>query len=118
MKRTNIYLDEAQSRLLRHIAIEEQRSFTDLVREALREYLVRRGVPDPSLVAGPRRAIPDQEWREHFDELLERIRSRSPAMSPEQIESEITAARQEVRFAIALASAADGASHRPKSMNC
>ncbi|MGH7862623.1 MAG: CopG family transcriptional regulator, partial [Candidatus Dormibacteraceae bacterium] len=42
MKRTNIYLDDEQARRLRHLAIEEGRSFTDLVREALNEPGERR----------------------------------------------------------------------------
>ena len=44
MKRTNVYLDEEQARTLRHLAVEEGRSFTDLVREALDEYVSRRGL--------------------------------------------------------------------------
>ena len=98
MKRTNIYLDEEQDRLLRHLSIEEGRSFTDLVREALNEYLARRGMQALSRVIGPRRSIPQKEWRSHLDAAVQRIRASVPAdMSPEEIEAEITAAREEVR---------------------
>jgi hypothetical protein len=41
MKRTNIYLEEEQLRLLKYIAVEEGRSFTQLVRQALEEFLER-----------------------------------------------------------------------------
>jgi hypothetical protein len=98
MKRTNIYLDEEQSRLLRHLAVEEGRSFTDIVREALNEYLARRRMPSTSRVIGPRRAIPQDEWRAGFDAALQRIRVGVPSdITVEEIESEISAARDEVR---------------------
>lgn len=98
MKRTNIYLDEDQARVLRHLAIEEGRSFTDLVREALNAYLAHRGLASTSPVSGPRRSIPAAEWRSQFAGVLGRLRSNAPAdLSPDEIEAEITAAREEVR---------------------
>ncbi len=56
MKRTNIYLEEELDRLLRHVAVEEGRSFTGIVREALCEYLERRGIATPA----PRVVLPDE----------------------------------------------------------
>jgi hypothetical protein len=98
VKRTNIYLDEEQARLLRHLAVEEGRSFTDLVREALNAYLAQRGLESTSPVVGPRRSIPVDEWRSRFAEALCRIRAHAPAdLDADAIESEITAARDEVR---------------------
>ena len=98
MKRTNIYLDEEQARLLRHLSVEEGRSFTDIVRQALNEYLARRGMSSESRVSGPRRQIPEAEWQARFDAVLRRMRAGAPAdESVEEIEAEITAAREEVR---------------------
>lgn len=98
VKRTNIYLDEEQARLLRHLAVEEGRSFTDLVREALNAYLAQRGLASTSRVFGPRRSIPPDEWQARFDDVLRRIRAGVPAeLTPDEIEAEITAAREEVR---------------------
>jgi hypothetical protein len=98
MKRTNIYLDEEQARLLQHLAVEEGRSFTDLVREALNAYLVQRGFASTSRVIGPRRAVPPEEWWSRFADALGRIRADVPAgLDATDIESEITSARAEVR---------------------
>ena len=85
MRRTNIYLDEDQLRALKHLAVEEQQSRAVLVLQALDEFLARR-------FAG--RA----DWGERLDALVQRIRRRIPAdVTPEQIEADITAARDEVR---------------------
>jgi hypothetical protein len=78
VKRTNIYLDEEQARLLRHLAVEEGRSFTDLVREALNAYLAQRGLASTSRVFGPRHSIPPDEWRSQFADVLCRIRAHTP----------------------------------------
>jgi len=54
MKRTNIYLEEEQLRLLKHIAIEEGQSFTAVVRHALQDFLARypgRPLPETSPAA-------------------------------------------------------------------
>jgi hypothetical protein len=98
VKRTNIYLDEEQARLLRHLAVEEGRSFTDLVREALNSYLAQRGLASTSRVIGPRRSIPLDEWQARFADALCRIRAGTPTdLTSDEIEAEITAARDEVR---------------------
>ena len=87
MHRTNIYLDEDQLRALKHLAAEDRQSVSDLVREAVDAYLARR-------------LMDDTAWRERFDRLFERVHSRIPAtISPEEIEADITAAREEVRQA-------------------
>jgi predicted transcriptional regulator len=87
MRRTNIYLDEDQLRALRHLAVEEQQSLAVLVRRAVDEFLGRR-------------FSEQADWGERFDALVRRIQSRIPeGLSSEQIESDITAARGEVRQA-------------------
>ena len=43
MKRTTLFVEEAQERDLDALAEREQRSKADLVREAIGEYLVRKG---------------------------------------------------------------------------
>jgi predicted transcriptional regulator len=90
MKRTNIYLDEQQLRLLKHIAVEEQRSFTQLVRLALQEFLDRY-----QRKSG--RATEESDWNRRLDELLARVRRRTTAFPPEEIEADITAASRESR---------------------
>lgn len=98
VKRTNVYLDEEQARLLRHLAIEEGRSFTDLVREALNGYLTQRGLASTSRVIGPRRELAPDEWRSRFADILGQIRAKTPAdLTSDAIEAEITTAREEVR---------------------
>jgi hypothetical protein len=98
MKRTNIYLDEAQSRLLRHLAIEANRSFTDLVREALDEYLERRGLGDGLKLSKEASFTSDDEWTARVHAVLNRLHAGAPIdLSPDEIEAEITKARGEVR---------------------
>lgn len=85
MQRTNIYLDDDQLRMLKHLAAEERQSVADLVRQAVDAYLAQRVADDAA-------------WREQFDQLLARVRSRIPATIPSQeIEADITAAREEVK---------------------
>jgi hypothetical protein len=98
VKRTNIYLDEEQDRLLRHLSVEEGRSFADVVREALNEYLARRGISSASRVVGPCRQIPEGEWQARFGDVLRRIRAtRVPDETTDDLEGDITTARREMR---------------------
>ena len=87
MRRTNIYLDEDQLRALKHLAAEEQESLAVLVRRAVDAFLAER--------------FKDQDgWGRRFDALVRRIQSRLPAaVTPEEIEADITSARNEVREA-------------------
>jgi len=85
MRRTNIYLDDDQLRALKHLAAEQQQSLAILVRRAVDEFLARR-------------FSERGDWGERFDALVQRVQSRVPKdMSSEQLESDITAAREEVR---------------------
>ena len=89
MKRTNIYLQEDQLRLLKHVAVEEGLSFTELVRRALDEFLDRYRSKGGG--ASP------EEWNRRLEQLLARVRRRTSAYSPEEIEADITAASQRSR---------------------
>ena len=90
MKRTNIYLAEEETRLLKHIAVEEGCSFTALVRQALQEFLKR-------YQQKTKRGSPADEWNRRLEKLLTRVRRRTSAFSPEEIEADITAAAKESR---------------------
>lgn len=95
MKRTNIYLDEQELKLLKHLAVEERSSLAALVRRAVRWYLaVALG-----RVKNPPRQLSDAEWSRRLDALLAAVRARLPALPPDAIEADITAAREEVRQA-------------------
>jgi DNA-binding IclR family transcriptional regulator len=90
MKRTNIYLEEEQLRLLKHIAVEEDLSFTELVRKALQQFLEsyeERPTSDNDL------------WGHRLERLLERVRQRSHGFASEEIEADVTAASEEVHGA-------------------
>lgn len=87
MHRTNIYLDDEQLCLLKHVAAEEGKSMADVVRLAVDLYLARR-------------LVDDEQWRERFARLITRVQQRiPPEISPEEIEADITVARGEVRQA-------------------
>ncbi|MDA2926082.1 ribbon-helix-helix domain-containing protein [Acidobacteria bacterium AH-259-G07] len=90
MKRTNIYLEDDQLRLLKHIAVEEGRSFTELVRRALREFLERYQQETEPM-------SPTDQWNRRLEQLLARVRPRTNASSPEEIEADISAAWKEAR---------------------
>jgi hypothetical protein len=85
MHRTNIYLDDDQVRALKHLAAEEQESVAVLVRRAVDEFLGRRFQERDN-------------WGERFDALVSRIQSRvRSGVSADEIEADITAAREAVR---------------------
>lgn len=85
MQRTNIYLDERQLRALKHIAIEDRQSVAELIRCAVDAYLAKRLAEDTA-------------WRDRLLQLLSDVQSRMPAdVTPEEIEADISAARDEVR---------------------
>ncbi len=85
MQRTNIYLDEDQLRLLKHLAAEENKPVADFVRQAVDQFLRSRLENDVT-------------WQNDMTALVERVRSRvSPAIDPDEIERDIREARQDVR---------------------
>ena len=84
---TNIYLDEDQLRLLKHLAAEENNPLADLIRQAVDQFL-RIRLDD------------DVMWQNDMTALIERVRSRvSPAIDPDEIERDIREARHDVRAA-------------------
>jgi len=100
VKSIHVNLDDDQLHLLQDLSDEEQHSYSDLIREALTEYFSRRGLPGQPLAVGPRRTIPEEKWQSEFRAALDRIRSGiDPNWSPEEIEADITAARDEARLA-------------------
>lgn len=62
MRRTNIYLDDQQLDLLRRLGEQRGTPVAGLVREAVDEWLARRGV----------RLVPEDEWQRRFAALLAR----------------------------------------------
>lgn len=87
MHRTNIYLDDEQLRLLKHVAAADGSSMADVVRHAVDLYLARRFADE-------------EQWHERFARLISRVQQRiPPEISPDEIEADITAARGEVRQA-------------------
>ncbi|HZS02330.1 MAG TPA: ribbon-helix-helix protein, CopG family [Chloroflexota bacterium] len=99
MKRISVYVESEQANQLRELAGEESRAMTALVREALEDYLTRRR-SGARRVVGPRRQIPEYEWRSRFAAALADIRAGiSPGTAGADLEDAITAARAEVRQA-------------------
>ena len=77
MQRTNIYLDEDQLRLLKHLAAEKNKPVADLVRQAVDQFLRSRLENDVT-------------WQGDMTALIERVRSRvSPAIDRDEIERDI-----------------------------
>ena len=100
MKRTNIYLDENLDRLIRYLAVQQGRSFTDIVREALNDYAKAQGFPDPSRVRAPLPMTKQEreEWRAEMKQLLQEIRdSVDTDLTPYEIEVLITQASEKAR---------------------
>jgi hypothetical protein len=85
LRRTNIYLEEDQLNALKVVAATRGSSFATIVRDAVDAYLRDQ-------------VVEDLAWRTEFEQLLKRVQSRlDPSTSPEEIEADITEAREEVR---------------------
>jgi hypothetical protein len=75
--RTNIYLDEDQQRLLKHLAVDQKRPVAELVREAINGFWVPR----------VRRS---KTWAKRFSYLIDSVQSRIPDdLSAQEIEADI-----------------------------
>jgi Arc/MetJ-type ribon-helix-helix transcriptional regulator len=87
MRRTNIYLDDDQLAFLRNMAAQEQSTVAELVRQAVDSWLAEK--------------LPQRDrWGEQLDSVVARLRSRLPTGVPEdEIEADITAAKDEVKTA-------------------
>jgi len=91
MKRTNIYLDDAQRQALRLLSEQRGEPVASLVREAVDSWLEAQGV----------RQIDEDEWVRRFEELFrrrERI-AKQGGFDPEQVERDVMEAIREVRKA-------------------
>jgi hypothetical protein len=91
MQRTNIYLSEEQLEALRRVSEQRAQPVAALVREAIDEWLRSRNV----------RPIPEDEWRDRFEELLaQRTRlAQDRGWTEDEVERDVTAALDEVRRA-------------------
>jgi hypothetical protein len=95
IRRTNVYLDERQLKLLRLLAMARDVPVAALVREAIDSWLETQGV----------REVTDDEWRRRFDELMEHRRRvwKELGISEDELERDIADAVREVREARAAA---------------
>jgi hypothetical protein len=91
MRRTNIYLSEDQLATLQALGGQRGIAMSELVRQAIDEWLRAQGV----------RVLTEDEWGQRFDALLSRRRVagglRSP--SPSTVDRDVSAAVREVRRA-------------------
>lgn len=90
MRRTNIYLSEDQLATLRALGGQRGIAMSELVRQAIDEWLRAQGV----------RVLTEDEWGQRFDALLSRPRlagGRRP--SPSTVDRDVAAAVREVRRA-------------------
>ena len=100
MKRTTVSFDEDQALRLDALARREGRARSEVLRDALDEYLSRHGLLAGVRVLEPRRSIPEDVWRARLSAAVDRVRaSVPPEFGPVEIEAEISAAREEVRRA-------------------
>jgi len=83
LRRTNIYLQDEQVQALKLLAASSDRSVAEHVREAVDAYLDHR--------------MSDQAWRDRFAQVVDRFRRDLPDVPAEEIEADITIAREEVR---------------------
>lgn len=85
MQRASFSIDEADLAALRRLAEREGQSLSDVVREAIGQFLRTRDGDDG-------------EWQLAFDRLVQRMRARLPAgISEDEAERDVTAAREDVR---------------------
>ena len=98
MATTTISLPDDQLARLRLYAAMKGRSPDDVIREAVEAYLAQLpDLPTPRVIE-PEITLPDAEWQARWDAVAERIRAAGPTdLTPEEIEREITLAREEAR---------------------
>ena len=102
MATTTISLPDDQFARLRLLALSSRRSLEEVVREAIDAYLASLPETATPRVIEPPSGPPSPEWQARFDAVTERIRQAGPTdLTPEEIEREITLAREEVRQVIA-----------------
>ena len=101
MATATISLPDDQWAQLRLYATMKGRPLDEVIREAVEAYLASLpDLPTPRITE-PSNDIPDEEWQARFDAVVERIRAAGPSdLTPEEIEREITLAREEARQAM------------------
>lgn len=90
MRRTNIYLSDAQLATLQALGDQRGVPMSELIRQAIDEWLEAQGV----------RVLGEDEWARRFDALVARRnvgQGRSP--SPAAVDRDVAAAVREVRRA-------------------
>lgn len=89
MQRTNIYLDDRQTGLLRALADARGTSMSELIRTAIDDWLRAQGA----------RELEADEWTSRWDRFLERgrERAREEGWTLEEVEREVTRTTEEVR---------------------
>jgi hypothetical protein len=89
MRRTNIYLPEAQLEVLRRLGDERGVPVAELVRQAVDRWLDSQGV----------RLLPEDEWSTRIEALLARRRQTAPGRAPTEmaVDRDVTLAIQEAR---------------------
>lgn len=89
MRRTNIYLEDAELDALRSIGRAQGRPMAELVREAVDDWLQRHGV----------RRIDDDDWRQRLGRLLDQREkiAESADWDPDTIERDVADTVADVR---------------------
>lgn len=89
MKRTNIYLSDEQLATLQALGDQRGQPMSELVRQAIDEWLRTQGI----------RFLDEDAWARRFDELLTRRRAVANRRSPSQaaVDEDVAAAVREVR---------------------
>jgi hypothetical protein len=85
MGQLKLALSDHDLRALERAAASEGTTIQDVAQRAIHDYLVTHVAPDP-------------DWRARFERLIAEIRSGIPDdISPEEIEADVTAVREERR---------------------
>lgn len=89
VRRTNVYLDDRQLALLRRLGAQRGEPVAGLVREAVDEWLRRRGVHE----------VDEDEWQRRFTALLQRRAQTAERAGPDeaQVGADVADAVAEVR---------------------
>ena len=89
MKRANFYVDEGRLKALKHLAVSEESSVAELVREAIDLLLVTRVD-----------RLEREDWRERLRAIVEEVHTGVPkGISIQEVEADVEAAIAEVRSA-------------------
>lgn len=89
MKRTNIYLSDQQLAALQALGDHRGQPMSELIRQAIDEWLGDQGV----------QILDEDSWTRRFDELLARRRTVAQSRSPSQaaVNDDVASAVREVR---------------------